>query len=440
MIIKTNVFTKFVINTFATQILVNIISIITSILIARQLGPYGKGVLSLVLLIPTISFALGRMGICHAINYYASKENTTKLILNSCVLSLALGVLLFLITPVAIYPLQNVFFKGISQEQIKLACIGIPVYMVYDNLQSVMQGLYKIKERNILIISHPFLNMVFVMVLVVALKKLLDGAIIAWVAALFVAFLISMTFVLKEMNISDLKIDVAIIRKLLIYGLRSQVGNVFKQLSYRGDVLIVNYFLSPAAVGFYMIAVNTAEMLLKIPDAISNVLLPHVAKMDNELAKKFTPNVCRIMLIIVCFGFLFLLAGGKLVIILFFGKEFLPSVKLLYLLLPGILFLALWKIIANDLIARGYPNQYSMTAGLSTIVMIVIDIFLVPMIGVSGAAISSSISYASGTILITYFYIKTSGNSIKDVIMPRPSDLDLVKDILKNKEKSGRKL
>ena len=428
---KLGKFTSFFVHTFGTSIATTSFSVAISIITARYLGPYGRGALSLLILIPIFVITFGRLGIGHSINYYASKVPKDQLISTSLVLSIAIGLFFSIIAVPGIYLLRNVFFTGITTPQILFACSLIPFAFLYEYLPCLFQGFYEIKSRNMLIVLSPLINLVLLVLLVMILKLSLWGAIIAYVAANIIAVFLSLYLVLKELELKKISPDFGLMKDLLRYGFQSHIGLIFKELNYRGDMLLVSYFLNPSAVGYYAIAVNIAEMLWKLPEAVGTVLLPKIARMDKEEAKSFTPLVFRTILVPMAASCLGILFFGKYLILIAFGREYLPSAPVLFLLLPGILAMAFWKIIANSLIGLGHAIKYSITSGVALVTMILFDIILIPRVGLKGAAIASSISYLTATAFIIFLYVRLTDSSYKTLLVPQKSDFLIYKKLFR---------
>jgi O-antigen/teichoic acid export membrane protein len=426
---KFGKFTGFFIHTFGTSVMTMAMSFAISIITARYLGPAGRGILALLILIPIFVVTFGRLGVSHSINYYASKVPKDRLISTSLVLSVLVGLVSSVVSIPLIFLLRNAFFKGTTTPLILLACSFIPFAFLHDYLPSIFQGFYKIKRRNLLVAAVPFFNLALLVILVILLKLSLWGAVISYAGANIIGVVISLSLVLKELEIKKIRPDFRLMKALLTYGFQSHIGLIFKELNYRGDMLLVSYFLNPAAVGFYAIAVNIAELLWKLPEAVGTVLLPKISSMDKEEAKTFTPLVFRTILIPMVAMCLAVLLAGKTIIVIAFGREFLPSVPVLNLLLPGILAMAFWKIIANTLIGLGYAIKYSITSGVALVFMVVFDVILIPRIGLNGAAIASSISYLIATVFIIYLYVRLTGSSYKSLFVPQKSDFLIYKKL-----------
>lgn len=425
-------FTKYSINTVITQFFLLIPTTAASIITARVLGPEGKGQLTLILLFPILAVTFGRMGMGHAINYYASKISPTRLILNSFVLSAFLGVLLIVITLPLIHFLKNSFFEEISEKTLIFICFLIPFSLLHMHLNAVMQGYYKINYYNFLIIGKPIIYLSTLVVLIIILKLGLFGAIISWAISLLAAFFLSVFFILKEFKLEEIKLDFRFMKQLLTFGTKSHIGNIFKDLTYRADILIVSFFLSSAFVGYYTVAVILAEIAWRIPNAIGTVLLSRIAHLDKAQARFFTPLVCRRILLPAMAVCLIIFVLSENLITFAFGKEFQLSSSALVLLLPGIFAFTIWKVLATDIIAQGHPTAYSFTAALGFCTMIVMDLLLIPRLGINGAAIGSSISYIASTIFVIYIYIKITKNSLKSLLIPLKSDFIFYKNFIIN--------
>jgi O-antigen/teichoic acid export membrane protein len=420
-------FTGFFFHTLGTSGMIVMLSFAISIITARYLGPDGRGKLALLILIPIFAVTFGRLGIGHSINYYASKAPKDRLISTCLVLSIMVSLIFSIVSIPFIFLVRDLFFKGIETTLIFLACSLIPFAFLYDYLPSIFQGFYKIKHRNLLVAAMPFFNLALLVVLVTVLKMGLWGAVIAYAGANGIVAIISLSLVFKELEIKKIQPDFHLMRGLLTYGFQSHIGLIFKELNYRGDMLLVSYFLNPAAVGYYAIAVNIAELLWKLPEAAGTVLLPKISSMDKKETNVFTPLVFRTIMfpmMAMCLAVLFL---GKYIILMAFGQEFLLSFPVLALLLPGTLAMAFWKIIANTLIGLGHAIQYSITSGVALIVMILFDVILIPKMGLNGAAIASSISYLAATVFIIFLYVRLTGVSYKDILIPRKSDFLIYK-------------
>ena len=423
-------FTNYSINAIITKFLYFIFIFFSSILTARVLGPQGKGELALILLIPYFVATFGRMGIGHSVNFYASKTSPTKLVINSFILMFFLGMLLLALSLPSVFYVKDIFFKEIGMKPLIIISFFVPFYMFYDLFGSIIQSLYKINERNFLTLAHSFSYLFLLIIFIIILKAGVSGAVTAWIISILAAISIAIFFLFKEIKVQEISLDLKLVKELLFFGSRAHIGNILKNLSYRADILIVSYFLDAASVGYYIIAVSFAEIIWGIPDAISSVLLPRIARMDRNEAISFTSAVCRRIFFPLFFLCVLLVFFSRIFIPYIYGTAYLPSIPALNLLIPGILSLSVWKLLATDMIGQGHPGKYSLTSALALISMIICDILLIPRFGINGAAAASSISYITATLFILFFYLRINKNSMRELFVPEESDFHYFKCVI----------
>jgi len=426
-------FVKYSVNTTITQFVSLGIYAITTILLARILGPENRGKLALVILIPTLSVTFGRVGIGHAVNFFASKISKNKLIFNTLLVFTVLSCLLVVFALIFAFLFKEIFFKGIENYLIVYISFFIPFYLFYSHFISVLQGLYQINPRNMIIITQSVLYLAILIIMIVFGYFTVLGAVTAYVISYIAADVMTARFLFKDYKFNTDDLDTSFIKSLLNFGLKSHIGNVLKDLSYRGDILIINYFLTPEYVAYYLIAVVVAEVIWKIPDSVGNILLAHVSSLSKEDSAQFTPRVCRMVLLPVLIISLIELILGSKIIIWFFGEEYSPSIKVIFLLLPGVLSFSIWKILINDIVAQGNPLTYSMSSAVCLIMMLSFDIFLIPKYGIYGAAVASSIAYFTATVFIIIFYIRLTNNSLKAILLPTKNDFNVAYNLIREK-------
>lgn len=427
---RSSKFVEYSAGTIVAQYAILFVSLISSIITVRLLGPAGVGELTLLLLIPWFATVFGRMGVGHSVNYYFGKFSPVKIIVNSLIISVTLGILCAVITFPVAYFFKDTLLRDVSWNLIIFSIFFIPFYVLSDHLAGLLQGLYKLHLRNAIYFFHAVVNLVLLVFFVISMKWGVSGAFGAsMVSLVFLVFALAIP-VAKEIRGKGLKIDLDIMKQIFGYGLKSHVGNITKDLSYRINMPIINYYLMPISVGYYTVAVQLAEVIWKIPESISSVLLPKIVQMKKEQAYLFTPLIMRTLFVPLLVCCLAILVFGQTLIVLVYGKEFLPSASLIAFLLPGILSLSFWKIIASDLIAQGYAEKYSATSMLSLVTMVIFNLLLIPIMGMQGAAIALSLSYIAATGLALIFYARLTKNSFKNLLLPTTADINFYKKLL----------
>jgi O-antigen/teichoic acid export membrane protein len=394
-------------STVLSQAMILLVSLVTTAITARWLGPEGKGNLALALLIPgMLSLFLG-FGLNTANVYFTGSRRLpiTALIANSMVFSL-LGTLLgFLIVLLLVsFRVLPVIVPGVPVRHVLLGMLTLPLGLLISNLSSVLLGLRRIMTLNILSVLQAALAVPLLFLFVVWLGMGVPGAILVPLvaSALIVA---GNAFCLRREGVAFWpRWDLRVIRPTLAYGMKGYVGNLLQFFNYRLDAFIVNAFVGPAGVGIYGAAVLMAELLWHLPNSVGFVIFPKAVSTDHTAMNRFTPRVFWIVLAISSVGAMGLALFGKLAIRLVFSDAFLAAYVPLLVLLPGVVLLGVGKVLTNDIAGRGYPHYNSIVAGLTLVITVALDLLLIPRMGVLGAAMASSVAYSSTFLLATVFY------------------------------------
>jgi O-antigen/teichoic acid export membrane protein len=91
-----------------------------------------------------------------------------------------------------------------------------------------------------------------------------------------------------------------------------------------------------------------------------------------------------------------------------FSSAFIGAYVPMLALLPGVVLLGGAKVLTNEIAGRGYPQYNSLNAGLALVLTVVFNLWLIPSHGPLGAALASSIAYATIFLTSIAFYIRVS--------------------------------
>lgn len=410
---------------FFANVVSFLFSFFSTVILARVLGPSGKGALSLILLIPMLAFTLASFGIHQANIYFIGqyKDRIHSIVSNSTIFAVMIGG--FLAILVWILRREIGFWLSLTPyiSAIGWSCLLFPLVLANNFYINMLIGQKRFKERNVAYIVNSSLNLLLIILLVYFWRTGVSGGVLSLTIAMLLATFYSFLKLTKNSLPSFSSIDLGLFRKTVTYGVKSQLGNIFQIFNYRLDMFFVNYFLGVAGVGIYSIAVGMGELLWYIPTVTGTILFPMVSNDFQRYDDQYISSVCRKTFILMASGALAILLTGCFLIPLFFGEKFISSVKPLFILLPGIVAIGIHKILIFALMGKGSP-QYMSYSGLITLTFtVVLDLILIPMIGVQGAALASTLSYIICTICTSYWYMKTTELTWSEIIIPRKEDV-----------------
>jgi O-antigen/teichoic acid export membrane protein len=278
-------------------------------------------------------------------------------------------------------------------------------------VQITMDTFEFISITTCIIIAPKNLNLFLIVVL---LTKLLNTGICNIAAFLEIKKEIAQ-YLKTPMNlINDRKKE---IRSFII---EHSFGNTLKTLMNQGDVLLLNYFASPTAVGIYAISKKLGYAILAITDPLVTTIYPQISQLVSQ--KKF--NDLKTMLIrisklttiplTIISVIVFIFKAN--IIILFYGNEFANASNTFFIHFIGaaqsaIFFWALPLIQSMNLArARLFTYVFSMIIGIT------LASVLTPSLGASGIALS----LLSTNIVITILFIYNANREINtNLIQPQ---------------------
>jgi len=419
--------------TFAARIVIIIAGLVTSVIMARTLGPAGKGLFSLAILTSGMVFIAMNLGVGTASGFFLGRKKATleELAGNWLSLSVVIGVgalgLSLALAPV----LVPRFVPSVPLWAVVTALFAAPFSILVFNFLMLFRANDDFLNFNIVEVLQPVAFFVlFTSCAILVPTRLLEASIAVWLVSHVATGLGAILLMARLVRLAP-RWNGALVKGALRFGVQQNLGNLLDFLNYRFDMLLVNYYLEPAYVGYYSISVVIAEKLWYVPNVLSAVLHPRVAHAGEEgAANRDTAQVSRITVLIIGVGSLAILLLGRLLVRILYSNRFLPAVTPLFLLLPGIFMISLAKILTSDLTARGYPRA-NMWAGLVAIVSnVILNVILIPRMALGGAALSSTVSYSLYAVVIVIYFMRVTGVRLGLLVIPTAADVRCLATIM----------
>jgi O-antigen/teichoic acid export membrane protein len=431
-----NSFMKNCVITLTRQFVSILIGILLLIILARFLGPSGQGKYSLITLLPLMLLTFLNLGLNTSTIYYVSKKeiNLNQVFNTNFIIALILAALSIVIGIIVIFLLANNKFENVEQSLLFLSLSAMPFMFLMIFMQTIFQGLQNFKMFNSILVVQQLSNLLLVCLLVVLFNLELEGAIIAFILGyvLTVLFILYILFYKYNVRINFREINKTYLMKSFKYGLKAHISNVMTFLNYRLDILLLGYFINPAAVGIYVVAVNVGERLSVFSQSISSVLLPRVAAEENEEVKNnLTSLVSRTLLLLIVLVSFVLFLLSDLIFTIFFGEQYNQSSLILKVLLPGLTLLAVEKLLSNDLAGRGKPELNMYVSFFNVIFNVCLNLFFIPKFGALGAGISSTLTYITSFVIKVVIFRRETGQSISSLLIIKKQDLQLYKNVFR---------
>jgi O-antigen/teichoic acid export membrane protein len=117
---------------------------------------------------------------------------------------------------------------------------------------------------------------------------------------------------------------------------------------------------------------------------------------------------------------------------LLFGMEYENSVSLLQILLPGVILFCIATVLAAYFAGKKKLKTNLGGSLLCLVTIFILDMVLIPEMGMKGAAIAASISYGLTAVYFIIAYCYSQHTSIAKLFIPQRSDYTRIGGILKS--------
>lgn len=423
---------KFSLSSLAVTAMLFILRMVKNIVFTRLLGPSGRGIYGLLTTIPGLIISFGNLGFGLGSVYLLSKKKYAlyKILGNAFFYLLVQGTILALVGAALLS------FKGILKADYHtienfslLVLVAIPFLLAQHTGGTLLMGIKDIDFYNILRILFSAFPMLFMVLLWLITKDALFSAMAAWTGAIAIVAVISFVQLYKKAG-KRFSISIPYLKEAFSFGLRGNISMFANEVVRRIDILFIAYFLGATQVGYYAVSVSVAEILLALPEAIALPFLPIRMGMDSSEAASFSPFVIKYVFLIMVFVCGITALAGKAIIFILYGKDFFPALVPMLCLLPGILALSLYQFLKADIYSINRPGFISIVALISMTSNLVLNYLMIPLYGINGAAISSSVSYAVSTLILFVFFLRKTGLSWDAVLLVKKKDVQLVMDTI----------
>ncbi len=408
-------------------------AVLTSVLISRTLGASLQGTYNVFVLIAntaTVIFSLSA-SVASIILGAREPEHLPQLLGNALLMALAASaisvvtlLLLLQIPAVQIYLLDN----GVEELLMVGILLMVPIIMLSSFLREIIRAAGQITLYNIIMALPYLLNFVFLLAAIFLQPGMLNAVVVGWMATQIITTLLTITLAWRSAGFR-LGVDIKLLRFSLGYGARSHLGIVTHLLNYRLDVFLIGVFLPTDFIGYYTIATLYAERIWEFPSAIRTALLYHASANITD-APQITAQTTRISMLFVTLATVGLVLISYPFITLVHGEAFQPAVLPLIILMPGVWMLSLGKLLGVYIASVNRPEIGTYAGVISLFFTLILDLWLIPLIGIPGAALASSVAYSISTLIIASYFLRMTHLSWIDVSLIRRSDIDLLRRAL----------
>lgn len=425
--------------TFLTQAPTLLLYFVSNICLTRLLGDEGRGAYALFMSQSALlAMALG-LNLVLGINYFVSQQQgdpsrmvrvaTSNLLFNLIALPL------FLAMTFGIPALNRIFFPPGTAHwgYVLFLFVTVMIAQVNGYVGAFMLALKKFAILNRMSILSAGIGAVGYLLLFafragIPPEQVLPAVLGVAVASSIIALICWVWIYIRIVGLPPTPTwNWEVLKPVLSLSMLGYLSNLVNLINYRFDIWVVGSYAGTAQLGLYAAAVGLGQMLFYIPEPFSRVVQPYLYRgLDAGFLERFKfisrLNFTSVVLISIVLGL-----TGHWLIPLLYGNVFSEAVTPLILLLPGIVFVCMFKLFAPLVIEGGFIRFNLYATSLSAVATIVLDLLLIPRYGIVGAAVASTAAY------LILFAVQCSvvrfrmGIRVGDMFLIRRADLAKVK-------------
>lgn len=361
---------------------------LTGPVIARTVGPSGRGELAAIL---TTTMVLGWMvslGLPSAVAYYVDQDTVGEYLSTTTAFGLLVGVpisaTLWVVWPLLLtdYSHSTVMW---ARAFLVLIPLSVGTQAAIDVLRRQGAGLrFNLWRTTPITVSGGG-------ILALALSgRLTTGTALA---ANFVGMAVPMVLLGRLLWAQPSRPSRGALRLLLPYGVRTALSSHANVVTARLDQVVLAATVAPRQLGLYAVAVTAVSAASPVTSAVSLAMFGHLrGESSSEVAgRRFRLSVLLVLCVSVATA-LTLATVGPLILRVVFGAPFSAAALPLRLLLPGQVALDLIGPYETRLFAEGRPADVARAAVIGCIITLVAVAALVPRGGIVAAAAVSSVA------------------------------------------------
>jgi len=391
---------------------------LTTVLIARHLGPTGQGVFAVSFNLTLILVQLGSSGLSVAAPTLVARDSRLvgAIITNSLLLAFG-GGLLLIAGSLLVKALAPGALPGLTWPELGITLAALPAALATMFMQAVLQGQGRMVAFGAIDVAQATITLVGLLVAIIAFDVSIVGVLLVIAITRYLLLLIALVMLRRE-AFPPAPPERALLRRMLMFGARVYAVGLVTFLLIRLDLLLVNGILGQHQAGLYSLAGYVSEALSIIPSIVA-------VNMVARLARNHEANIS-----VLVFRATFLLYGSLCLLSLpavaiglplLYGDAYQGSVELYFWLAPGIFFLGLLSVVGIHFSVRGYPPALIAAWLVGLVLDIALNVVLLRPLGLFIAPLSSTIAY--GLVLAAHLGRFTREAGGWRELMPRIADV-----------------
>ena len=407
-----------------TNVLVIGLGLVTGTLLARALGPTGRGNLAAILVPFTLAPWILGLGLPAFAGKAAAQGRSLPALIGSVG---GLAVLLGLVGTALAEPIATALAEGRETVHVWLlvGLMTLPVWIVSGVLLTVANGLERWKHVIAARIAAPAVTVIGLGILYPLGELTVATAAAVTMCGALCSFLV----------VSDVArgtgrpvVVVSVAREALQFGAKAWAVEFASIANHRLDQLVMIPLVKPRELGLYAVAVSVSGFGSILTGAVSSALLPPVARGDRAVAAR----ALRRTLTLIATASTLVAGAAPWLLPGIFGSGFSDATPMTWILLVAGIPAAGIFVLATSLINADKPGVAATGEAIGLLITFPGLLLLVPAWGGIGAATVSLAAYTANFTFLLAASKRRFGRPLTEFILPQRADVVWMIDLVRS--------
>lgn len=367
-------------------------------ILARVLGPAGRGDIAAIMAPATVLALVLAFGLPTAASYFVDSVPEGELLSTAT----AFGVLAGGPLCAALYFLAPMYLSGHSPETVAWARVFLAAMPLSVGMAAALEVRRRVNPGvgwNCWRSTPVVVPTVLIVLLAVFGRLTLRTAL----AANFVGLMAPLALLGSRFRGHGDRVrpSLSAFRLMFPYAWRTASMAIASSVTYRLDQVLLVALVPAADLGLYAVAVMVALLTNPLTSGLSAALFGHLRDEPSEsrALARFHLSL-RVTLVLSSAVALALAIFAPLLLRVVFGAQFAPASTALRLLLPGSVAFDLQGVITTKLLSEGRPGETSRGAMVGAVITVVGLVLLAPRFGTNGAAAVTSLAWVTQVLYL----------------------------------------
>jgi len=393
------------------------------ILLARFLGVDVYGLFNLGLSVAEIAVALSLFGLgsglTRFISYYGGKRSDEK-VKSTILFGLKFNLTLCIILSIILFSFSeqianNIFKDNRLETVLQIFALGLPFLVLAQFSTSAFRGFKAPKYMVYLVEIALRVTKIAFFLLFVFFGYLIYGAVAAYIIGSLIIAIFAFHIINKKLfPIFEHSIEtVPIGKEFLSFSWPLTFSSISMLIASQNDILFLGFFKTSLDVGLYTAAYGIAILVNFASTSFVFLFLPVISELyaKNKLSElsQVYKSITKWIFLVTFPVFLMIIFFPHEILMTFYGSEYVVASTVLVLLSFAVFISTFVGPTSNILIAMDRTKLDLITFICSALTNIILNILLIPPLGIMGAAVGTGISIIVRNILSVFFVKRLLG-------------------------------